>query len=429
MPHQDLWVELIHTTLLGQHDQPHSFTLKDCNLSDDSCEVLASGLQSTNSGLKELDLSYNNLTDTGVQNIYRKLDHSKCDLEKLSLSYCEITEKSCATLAKVLHRSCLRELHLDGCRFGDSGIKLLSRGMTRPNQLQILWFCHCGLTEDGCEALASALSSDLLVLKQLDLSNNDLQDSGVKLLSAGLKSSHCKLEILRMSGCMITEEGCTSLASALTANPSHMRELDLSYNHPGELGEKVLFARLEDPHCKLEALNLRNCGEHRIKPGIRKYGSYFAQWKLSCEEDVQKWERHLVDIGFCGEQGKFYWEVEWTTEIGFGMKYKNLNGFYSFDKERSEIPLRINPMNTCKVVNLYAPAIPQTVGIYLDWPAGTLSFYRILPGPKSDQLTHLYTIHRRFRKPLYPYVKLQKKSAMVSVQSLGLESLSPFSPN
>ncbi|XP_036412830.1 NACHT, LRR and PYD domains-containing protein 12-like isoform X4 [Colossoma macropomum] len=431
MAEQEFWVELIHTTLLGQHGQPHSFTLKDCNLSDGSCEILALALQSTNSGLKELDLSYNNLTDTGVQNIYQKLEHSKCDLEKLSLSYCcEITEKSCATLAKVLHRSCLRELHLDGCRFGDSGIKLLSRGMTRPNQLQILWLGHCGLTGDSCEALVSALSSDSSALKQLDLSNNDLQDSGVKLLCVGLKSSHCKLEILRMSGCMITEEGCSSLASALTSNPSHLRELDLSYNHPGESGEKVLSARLEDPHCKLETLNLKNCGEHRMKPGIRKYGSYFAKWELSCEDDVQKWEGHLVDSGFCGEQGKFYWQVEWTSEIDFGMKYKSVNGCYTFDQNRSEIPLRIDPKKPYMVVDLYAPALPQTVGIYLDWPAGTLSFYRILsdqvqkPIPKSDQLTHLYTFHHRFRKPLYPYVKLQKTSAMVSVQSL-----EPFSPN
>ena len=53
---------------------------------------------------------------------------------------------------------------------------------------------------------------------------------------------------------MITEEGCSSLASALSSNPSHLKELALSYNHPGESGEKVLSARLEDPHCKLETL-------------------------------------------------------------------------------------------------------------------------------------------------------------------------------
>ncbi|XP_067084669.1 protein NLRC3-like isoform X2 [Osmerus mordax] len=112
----------------------------------------------------------------------------------------------------------------------------------------------CNLSERCCEALASALpSSDLT---ELDLSNNNLGDSGMKLLSAGLGNPLCKLETLRLSGCLVTEEGCASLASALRSNPFHLRELDLSYNHPGEKGLKLLSARLEDPHCRLEKLKL-----------------------------------------------------------------------------------------------------------------------------------------------------------------------------
>uniref|UniRef100_A0AAQ4QHV6 Uncharacterized protein n=1 Tax=Gasterosteus aculeatus aculeatus TaxID=481459 RepID=A0AAQ4QHV6_GASAC len=42
--------------------------------------------------------------------------------------------------------------------------------------------------------------------------------------------------VCRLSGCLITEEGCASLDSALSFNPSHLRELDLSYNHPGDSG-------------------------------------------------------------------------------------------------------------------------------------------------------------------------------------------------
>ncbi|KAM9362017.1 NLR family CARD domain-containing protein 3-like isoform 2-T2 [Symphorus nematophorus] len=112
----------------------------------------------------------------------------------------------------------------------------------------------CGLSERSCEALSSVLSSQSSSLRDLDLSNNNLQDSGVNILSAGVESPHCKLETLSLSGCLITLEGCASLASALSSNPSHLRELDLSYNHPGDSGAKLLSAGLQDPRWRLETL-------------------------------------------------------------------------------------------------------------------------------------------------------------------------------
>ncbi|KAI4871732.1 hypothetical protein NFI96_025456, partial [Prochilodus magdalenae] len=55
---------------------------------------------------------------------------------------------------------------------------------------------RCKLTLNSCETLCSALKSTNSPLKELDLSNTGLEDSGVKLLSAGLRSLNCKLEIL-----------------------------------------------------------------------------------------------------------------------------------------------------------------------------------------------------------------------------------------
>ncbi|KAK7879633.1 hypothetical protein WMY93_033658, partial [Mugilogobius chulae] len=53
----------------------------------------------------------------------------------------------------------------------------------------------CGLSPQCCGPLASVLSSSSLT--HLDLSHNDLQDSGVELLCDGLRSAPCRLETLR----------------------------------------------------------------------------------------------------------------------------------------------------------------------------------------------------------------------------------------
>ncbi|KAJ7997980.1 hypothetical protein DPEC_G00217790 [Dallia pectoralis] len=112
----------------------------------------------------------------------------------------------------------------------------------------------CRITEEGCASLVSALKSNPSHLKVLDLSNNDLKDTGVKQLSALVKDPQCKLETLRLSGCRITEEGCASLVSALKSNPSHLKELDLSNNDLKDTEVKQLSDLVKDPQCKLETL-------------------------------------------------------------------------------------------------------------------------------------------------------------------------------
>ena len=60
------------------------------------------------------------------------------------------------------------------------------------------------------------------------------------------------ISCFRLSHCLITQKGCSSLASALKSNPSYLKQLDLSYNHPGDSGVRELSERLHDPNCKLE---------------------------------------------------------------------------------------------------------------------------------------------------------------------------------
>ncbi|XP_017206753.1 NACHT, LRR and PYD domains-containing protein 3 isoform X1 [Danio rerio] len=174
---------------------------------------------------------------------------------------CNITAEGCAYLASALgsNPSYLRELDLSANKLQDSGIKKLSKGLQDSHcKLEKLNLYHCGVTNEGCAALASALKSNPEHLRDLNLSENKIGNLGLTCLSEILKNSLCKLEILRLCQCGITD--CTDLASALISNPEHLRELELSLNKIGDSGVTALCAAFEDPRFKLEKLGLSGCG-------------------------------------------------------------------------------------------------------------------------------------------------------------------------
>ncbi|KAI4884410.1 hypothetical protein NFI96_013783 [Prochilodus magdalenae] len=113
---------------------------------------------------------------------------------------------------------------------------------------------RCELTKKSCAGLVPVLISESSRLRKLHISQNKIGDSGVKLLTDGLKNPLCKLESLRLRECNITTESCAALASALKSNPSHLRELHLSKNNIGDSGVKLFCEVLGNPLCKLEAL-------------------------------------------------------------------------------------------------------------------------------------------------------------------------------
>ncbi|KAM9309524.1 uncharacterized protein KZ484_025562 isoform 3-T3 [Pholidichthys leucotaenia] len=406
--------------------------LNTCKLTERSCEALSSVLSSPSSSLTHLDLTNNDLKDSGVKILSAGLKNLHCKLESLSLSGCQVSEEGCEALSSVLSSpsSSLRRLDLTNNDLKDSGVKILSAGLKNLHcKLESLSLSGCQVSEEGCEALSSVLSSPSSSLRRLDLTNNDLKDSGVKILSAGLQDLHCKLESFSLSGCLVSEEGCSSLASSLKSNPSHLRDLDVSYNHPGESGVKILSDLQEDPGFRLDTLRVDHGGEQRLKPGLRKY---FCQLELDTNsvnrelelsdnnrkvtlvETDQNYPDHpdRFDVPqlLCrnGLTGRCYWEVERRGVVSISVSYRGIrrkghsvdcvfggnNQSWSLECHDDGYCVHHNKISTF----ISSRSVSTRVGVYVDCPAGILSFYSV----SSDSLIHLYTFNTTFTEPLYP---------------------------
>ncbi|KAM6893624.1 protein NLRC3-like [Xenentodon cancila] len=409
--------------------------LSGCNLSEEVCADLSSVLSSQSSSLTELDLSNNHLQDSGLKKLCPGLESPHCKLESLRLSDCNLSEEVSTGLSSVLssQSSSLTELDLSNNHLQDSGLKKLCPGLGSPHcKLESLRLSGCNLSEEVCAGLSSVLSSQSSSLTELDLSNNHLQDSGLEKLCPGLESPHCKLESLRLSGCLLTSDGCASLVSALSTNPSHLRELDLSYNHPGESAVKLLSAGLEDPRWRLDTLRVEPAGPRWLTPGLRKYSCQLSidtntvnkhiklsdnNRKMTCVKEDQSYPGHPDRFDYweqllCREvlTGRCYWEVQWSRDVEISVSYRRIRRKGDSDDclfGGNDHSWSLNLFgdgrysvwhNNRQTSSSSSSSVSDRVAVYVDVPAGTLSFYSVF----SDRLIHLHTFNTTFTEPLYP---------------------------
>ncbi|XP_078504508.1 ribonuclease inhibitor-like [Lissotriton helveticus] len=220
-----------------------------------SCAALAAALCS-NRSLLELNLSRNDLGDAGVTLICDAFKHRDTRLQRINLSQCGITGDSCAALAAVLRSNrSLLELYLGGNVLGVAGASLLCDALKHPDtRLQKISLCGCEITGASCAALAAALRSSRSLL-ELDLHVNALGDTGVTLIFDALKHPDTRLQKIGLYRCGITGASCAALAAALRSNRS-LLELDLSWNDLSDTGATLICDALKHPDTRLQKIRL-----------------------------------------------------------------------------------------------------------------------------------------------------------------------------
>lgn len=144
--------------------------MENCSITHEGCTALASALRANLSHLRILDVSGNNFTSSGVKRLTDDLESSVCNLEMLRQDLPSYNKNVCAW----------------------KGFRTKTSLCCSPCRLE-----NCGVTGEGCEALALALKSSSLNLKELNLDWNKIGDLGVQLLFAALENPKCKLEVLR----------------------------------------------------------------------------------------------------------------------------------------------------------------------------------------------------------------------------------------
>ncbi|KAM6905351.1 NACHT, LRR and PYD domains-containing protein 3-like [Xenentodon cancila] len=429
-------VEILAGALIKAQCKLEAFSLSG-KFASDLLDNLAADTEPVISNLKELELSDMQI-DSLVSAISAGLSSPK--LEKLRLNRNSGINQICNELATAFAAKSfkLRELELNYTNFKDTEMEILSTALTSSNcKLETLSLSHNKLTVKGCEMLASALSSRPSSLRRLDLSYNDLYTSGLVELCRALMNQHCGLEALRLRFCKATVDECSSVASALRSDHCKLRELDLSFNYVTDQQVKLLTEIQKDSRCSLEELDLDQNEECWVDLKLlRQYAcdltldpntagknillseeNRMATYDTERQQYPDHPDRFDAPQVLCEEglTGRHYWEADLglgSFEVGVAYKSIPRNGDCSeefslgrnekswcWDTEGSFYHHNSSPQN-------FLVSETRNIGVYLDWPAGILSFFQVFP----ETMTHLYTVRTTFTEPVHPGFGLESGS-------------------
>uniref|UniRef100_A0AAX7W5F2 B30.2/SPRY domain-containing protein n=1 Tax=Astatotilapia calliptera TaxID=8154 RepID=A0AAX7W5F2_ASTCA len=276
-------------------------------------------------------------------------------------------------------------------------------------------------------ALAFILLSSEEDLDVFDLAKYSASEEALLHLLPVVKASSKAL----LRDCNLSERGCKALSSALTSPSCNLRELDLSNNNLNDTGLNMLKSS------NSTIIREGPAGVRWLRPGLRTYSCQLTidtntvhtnlqlsdnNRKVTRVEEVQSYPDHpdRFDVHpqlLCtnGLTGRCYWEVEWRGRVDISVSYRGIRRkgnstdcMFGFNDQSwslccSEDGPQIAKHNRMETSIISSSSVSNRVAVYVDCPAGTLSFYRV----SSDILIELHTFKTKFTEPLYPGFTLQ----------------------
>lgn len=166
----------------------------------------------------------------------------------------------------------------------------------------------------------------------------------------------------------------------------------------------------------------------------------FTQEKQSYPDHPERFDVENQVLCREGLSGRCYWEVEWEGFVRIGVACKSIErkGYWKSNIEYNSkaFCFSIRRWNGYSFGHNYketfvpAPVIdvqaflqrPMRLGVYLDWPAGILSFYWL----SGDTKTLLHTFHDTFTEALYPAFNIAAGSSvsLTKVPKLNMDNVS-----